>query len=100
MKRYRIQLRGENFLLDLDGEHGKFGFRASRVIKAETQAEAERIALIRIHQELNRYAPIVKNTPDAPRIILEQVKELKFFHLTGKNQSGGFDFVSEEQADQ
>ena len=100
MKRYRIQLRGENFLLDMDGEHGKFGFCVSRVIKAETREEAERIALIRIHQELNRYAPIVKNTPDAPRIILEQVKELKFYNLSRGEQSGRFEFVSEEPTEQ
>lgn len=96
MKRYRIQICGENFLLDLDGEHGKFGFSATRDIKAKNREDAERIALIKIHQELNQSAHIIKNTPDSPRVFTESIKELKFFQLFKKNNYKRFDFISEE----
>ena len=97
MKRFRIQLRGENFLLDLDGEHGKFGLRATRVIRANTSQEAERIGLIQIHQELNQSSHIIKSTPDAPRMIAETIDELKFYQFVSKKTLNGFEFFSEEQ---
>jgi len=96
MKRYRIQICGENFLLDLDGDLGKFGFSATRVIKANNRSDAERIALIKIHCELNQSAHVIKNSPDAPRVYAESIEELKFFHFTSKKRYNRFDFFSEE----
>ena len=97
MKRYRVQLRGENFLLDLDGDNGKFGFKTTRVIKANSCDEAKRIALILIHHDLNQSSHIIKNTPDAPRVIAEKIEELKFFQFVSKKKQQGFSFFSEEQ---
>lgn len=96
MKRYRIEICGENLLLDLDGDHGKFGFTTTRVIKARTPDEAKRIALIQIHQQLNNGAQVVKSTPDAPRVYAVSIEELKFFQFISKKRCGSFDFVSEE----
>ncbi len=97
MQRYLIQLRGDNFLLDLDGEHEKFSLQATRIIKAGSSAEAERIALIKFHQELNQSPHIVKNTPDAPRVIVDQIEELKFFQIVSKKSVRGFQFLAEEK---
>jgi len=98
MRRYRIQLRGENFLLNLDGEHAKFSLQATRVIKAGSRTEAERIALIQIHQELNQSSHIVKNTPDVPRVFVEKTDELKFYQFVSKRILRGFQFFSEEKS--
>ena len=98
MKRYRIKISGENFLLDLDCDHGKFGFRAIRVIKADSPDEAKRIALILIRQELNRSAHIIKNSPDAPRVFAEVIEELKFFQFASKKKNKRFEFICEEQS--
>jgi len=93
-------MRGENFLLDLDGEHDKFGLQATRTVKAATQQEAERIALIKLHQEINQSNQLVKNIPDAPRIYLEKTEILKFYQFSGGKKNRGIDFFKEEtQAD-
>jgi hypothetical protein len=96
MGRYQVQLRGENFLLNIDGEHGKFGFTVTRIIKANDPEEAKRTAIIRIHQELNQSPIIVKNIADAPRVYPEQVKELKFFRYLCQKKNADFNFVTEE----
>ena len=97
MQRYRDQIRGENFLLNLDGEHEKFSLLATRVIKADCRQDAERIALIQTHQELNQSSHIVKSTPDKPRVVVENIEELKFFQFVSKKAVSGFQFFAEEQ---
>lgn len=96
MPRFRVQMRGENFLLDLDGEHAKFGLQATRIVKASTQQEAERIALIRMHQEINQSSHLVKNTPDAPRIYLERTETLKCYQYAGGKKYQDIKFIQEE----
>jgi len=53
MKRFKVKLHGKNFLLNLDGEPKKFGFYATRFVKAEDPQEAEKIAVILTHQNPN-----------------------------------------------
>ncbi len=96
MPRYKVYMRGENYLLSLDGEHGKFGFSTARIVKAQSAEEAERIALIRTHQELNSKAYIVNSTPDAPRLKVEKLEQVGLFHFGRKAELQGFPFVSEE----
>jgi hypothetical protein len=96
MGRFKVQLRGENFLLDLDGEHAKFFFTATRIVKADSQRAAERIALIQLHQEINRSAHIVKNIPNAPRVFAEQTELLKIYQSLGKRKYRGINFIKDE----
>ena len=53
MRRFMVKLHGENFLLNLDGELKKFGFYATTFVKAKNPQEAEKIAIIFIHQNRN-----------------------------------------------
>lgn len=96
MTRFRVYLRGENFLLNIDGEHGKFSFSAIRIVKSKTKKDAERIALIRLHHELNRIEQIVKNIPDTPRLYSEQIEALKFFQFVRKKNCQGITFIKED----
>ena len=96
MGRYKVQLRGENFLLDLDGEHSRFGFTATRVVNAASGEEARKIATIILYQELNQSSHVVKNIYDAPRIKPERVDELNFYHFVRKKTQSGFNFVKDE----
>jgi hypothetical protein len=42
MKRFKAKLHGENFLLNFDGEFKKFGFYATKFVKAKNPQEAEK----------------------------------------------------------
>ena len=75
MEHYRVFLRGENFILDADGEAVSFGFYTTRFVEAESHEAAEILAvdLIRGDRELAG----VKNTADNPPIIYsEEIKEI------------------------
>ena len=97
MGRYKILLRGDNFLLSIDGEHAKFGFYATRIIKSATLEQAERIAIIRVHQELNRNHQIVKNIPDVPTVKVEKTEKMGVFQFVSKRNASGFTFHSEAE---
>lgn len=98
MGRYKVLVRGDNFLLSLDGEHAKFGFYATRIVKSETAEDAERIAIIRIHQELNQSDHIIKNTADVPSVKVEKTVKMGSFQFIRKQRVRGFSFHPEEEA--
>ncbi len=97
MARYKVLVRGDNFLLSLDGEHAKFGFYATRIVKSETAEDAERIAIIRIHQELNQSDHIIKNTADVPSVKVESTVKIGPFRFIRKQHVRGFSFHREEE---
>lgn len=97
MGRYKILLRGDNFLLSIDGEHAKFGFYATRIVKSVSAEQAERIAIIRVHQELNRNHQIVKNIPDVPTVRVEKSEEMGPFQFFSKKNAAGFIYHSEAE---
>jgi len=76
MNRYKIELLGENFLLNLDGEPRKFGFQLSRYLRAIDQATAEKIAAIQVRQMPALKQGVRNNSEDPPRISLQQITEV------------------------
>ena len=98
MGRYIVLVRGDNFLLSLDGEHAKFGFYATRIVKSETTKGAERIAIIRIHHELNQSDHVVKGTADVPSVRVEKTEKMGPFQFVRKQRARGFIFHPEEEA--
>lgn len=76
MALYRVQLRGENFLLNLTGEVELLGFDVTHYVKADTQAEAIHVAtiLVRKNQSLSK---ALQNTPENPtRISCESIRRV------------------------
>ena len=97
MDRYKVLLRGDNFLLNLDGEHGKFGFYATRIVKSASLEEAEKNAVIRIHQELNKTRFIVKGMLGSPKVSVEKSEKMGTFQFSFKKNVRGFNFHKEEE---
>jgi hypothetical protein len=85
MKRYKVKLHGENFLLNLDGDLKKYGFYATKFLKAESPQEAEKNAII-----LN------KNT-DRPTINMEEIEEVNFLKFFAKKSTTDFTFYPEDE---
>ena len=98
MDRYKILLHGEHFLLNLDGEHARVGFYATRIVKSDSAADAERIAVIRIHQELNLNRHIVKSIPVPPSVMVEKIEKMGTFQFVRKQKLRGLIFHKEEEA--
>ena len=96
MKRFKIELRGENFLLNLDGEPRKFGFHLSRYLRAVDEATAEKTASILVRQIPTLKQGVCNNCEDPPRICLAQISEVNplLFALLHKRQR--FELLVEE----
>ena len=97
MKRFKVKLHGENFLLNLDGELKKFGFYATKFVKAENPQEAEKNAIILIYQNPNLRDAVLNANADRPTINLEEIKEVNFLKFFAKKSTTDFTFYPEDE---
>ena len=98
MKRFKVKLHGENFLLDFDGEPKKFGFYATTFIKAKNPQDAEKIAIILIRQDLYLRNIVLKNgSADRPTIHMEELKKVNLPIFFSKKLTRGFTFYCEDE---
>jgi hypothetical protein len=97
MKRFKVKLHGENFLLNLDGELKKYGFYATKFVKAENPQEAEKIAIILIRQNPNLRDTVLHENAYRPTINLEEIKEVNFIKFFAKKSTTGFTFYPEDK---
>jgi len=97
MKRFKVKLHGKNFLLNLDGEPQKFGFYATKFVKAESPQEAEKIAVILMHQNPNFRKTLLNGSADPPKISLEEIKEVSFLKFFAKKSTTDFTFYPEDE---
>jgi len=67
---YQVNLLGENYLINMNGQPRKLGFVTTRVVEAETLAEAERLALRLVKLELR--GKILNRADDPPRLAVEE----------------------------
>jgi len=96
MKRFRIELRGENFLLNLDGEPRKFGFHLSRYLRAVDAAMAQKTAAIQVRQIPALKQGVCNNSEDPPRISLQQIREVNPLVFAFRHKSQRFELRVEE----
>ncbi len=97
MKRFKVQLHGENFLLNLDGVLKKYGFYATRFIKAKDSQVAEKIAIILTHQNPNLKGTVLTENAERPQINLKEIKEVGFLKFFIKKSKADFTFYSEDE---
>ncbi len=96
MKRFKVQLHGENFLLNLDGVLKKYGFYAARFVKAKDPQEAEKIAIILTRQNPNLRGTVLSESAVRPKINLKEIKEVGFLKFFIKKSKTDFTFYSED----
>jgi len=97
MKRFEVQLHGENFLLNLDGVLKKYGFYATRFIKAKDSQEAEKIAIILTHQNPNLKGTVLTKNAERSKINLKEIKEVGFLKFFIKKSKADLTFYSEDE---
>jgi hypothetical protein len=97
MKRFKVKLHGENFLLNPDGEFKKYGFYATKFVKAENPQEAEKIAAILIRQNPNLRDTVLNENTDHPRINFEEIKEVGSLKYFAKKSTTNIRFYLEDE---
>ena len=95
MKKYKVLIRGENFLINLEGEDQKFGFCTTAFIEAqdEEQAEQRAISLLRDDKEFRQSVLNVQS--DAPMMFVDEIDELESFEGLNLPRTG-LSFFPEE----
>lgn len=76
MALYRVQLRGENFLLNLTGDPELLGFTVTHYVSAADEAEASKIALILVRKSQHLQATQMNTLENPNRLRVESVKRV------------------------
>jgi hypothetical protein len=95
MKKYKVLVRGENFLINLEGQDQKFGFYTTAFVEGEDKEQAEQraMALLRNDKEFRR--SVLNERSDAPMMFVDEIDELQSFEGL-KLPRTGFSFFPEE----
>ena len=95
MKKYKVLVRGENFLINLDGVNQKMGFYTTRFVEAENEVAAEYAVMDILRSDPKLVKGVLNEKSDPPMMYAEEIEELK--SLKGYPVPGsGFSFYPEE----
>ena len=99
MKKYKTFIRGDNFLINIDGKEQKLGFYTRVFVEARDEEDAEQrsIRLLRDDPKLKRIT--LNNKSDSPMIYVEEIEELESFDGL-KLPRIGFSFFPMENGEQ
>jgi hypothetical protein len=77
MKKYKVLIRGENFLMRLDSIKQKLGFYTTRFVEASDEEEAEYAVMDLLRVELA--SGVLNQETDTPMMYAEEIEELRSF---------------------
>lgn len=88
MNKYKVLVRGQNFLLNVDGSVGKFGFYTTRFMEADTPEQAEETAIRALRTDSTLRNDTLNDESDAPILFVEEIEELDSFDEVTLQGSG------------
>ena len=98
MKKYKVLVHGQNFLLDVDGKVKKVGFYTTRFLEANDDQEAEENAISTLRNDPTLRSGVLNEKSDAPMLYVEEIAELDSFE--GLTLPGtGFSFYTRDEAE-
>lgn len=95
MKKFRVLLTGHNYLLPYDGEPRKMGFKATRIVRADSAEEAGLLALRSLVRDPRLVNDLLNGSQDPSTLAIDSVQRLGLFKglaAPGK----GLDFFFED----
>ena len=77
MPNYRVEINGQNFLVEMEGRVARYGFVTVHFVEAADRVAAE-YAAVEMIRETHRLRDIVRNTPeDHPIMDVTEVDEVE-----------------------
>lgn len=85
MKKYRLLMHGQNFLLNRDGKTSRYGFYQNVFMEVESLRQASLMATSKIWHDKELKEITLNPENDSPKISLDTYWELDSFDYTGKH---------------
>lgn len=79
MKKFRVFVRGENFLINLDGVEQKVGFYTTRYAEAQDEEAAEYVVMDMLREDPKLAKGVLNDKSDPPMMYAEEVEEIESF---------------------
>ena len=99
MKKYKTFVRGENFLINIDGKEQKHGFYTTIFVEAKDEEDAEQRSIRLLRDDPKLQESTLNNKSDSPTMYVEEIEELESFD--GLNLPRiGFSFFPMENGEQ
>ncbi len=98
LKKYRVLLRGENFLLASVDKKRKCGFYSTFWVEAKNEKEAELNAVELVRRQKDLQIDLLNSKEDQPMIYLDEIYELNS-DAEIKEISGRTYFIESEEFD-
>lgn len=79
MKKFRVFVRGENFLINLDDVEQKLGFYTTRYVEALNEEAAEYVVMDMLRGDPKLAKGVLNDKSDPPMMYAEEVEEIDSF---------------------
>ncbi|WP_299975668.1 hypothetical protein [uncultured Pseudoteredinibacter sp.] len=84
MSRYAVLLEGRNFPLRFESETKLYGFYTTRSVTADSEAQAELVAVAEIREDENLISSIDQAFEAEPKIYMESVRKISWWSRSKK----------------
>ena len=74
MNHYRVFLKGQNFLIEVNGQPKRLGFFTTRFVQAKNREGAELLAVDLIQSDTRLRDSVLNERSDPPRIFAEEIE--------------------------
>lgn len=75
MRKFRILLKGENFLMEFESAPKRLGFYVVRVVEAADEADAELRAVEMLRRDPKLRGQVLNDPSDPPMLFAEEIAE-------------------------
>lgn len=99
MPKYRVLLRGENFLIRSESEPQRLGFYCTRRVREDDEQGAEYAAVALIKNDQSLHAISIRTDDPAPMIYAEEISRLGWWRRLGGRGYTFFPMHEEEDDD-
>jgi hypothetical protein len=100
MRKFRVFVRGEHFLINLDGERRRVGFYTTRFVEAADENAAELAAIDLLRNDPQLVKGVLNERSDPPMMYAEEITELIDFEGCPVPGAGFAFFTEEENAEE
>jgi hypothetical protein len=97
MNHYRVFMKGQNFLLNVNGTPKRLGFFTTRFVQANNRDGAELLAVDLIRSDRWLRDSVVNERSDPPRIVAEEINVVDASDVP--DTQGGFSYFPMDGAD-